>query len=77
MEKKVNKREHINELLPDYWEFSVSLRATFVIPELDFLMWKGVFRPLVLSCVYFIILLYYSLFLFYHVQITVSQYMLP
>lgn len=61
MEKKVNKREHINEILPYYWGFPVSLRPTFVIPELKFLIWKGpVFRPWVLACVYFIILLYYS-----------------
>ena len=46
MEKKVNKREHINEILLYYWGFPVSLRLTFVILELKFLVWKGpVFRP--------------------------------
>lgn len=61
MEKKVNKREHISEILPYYWGFSVSLGPTFVILELKFLVWKGpVFRPWVLACVYFIIQLYCS-----------------
>ena len=56
---KVNKKEHINEILPYYWGFPVSLRPTFVILELKFLVWKGpVFRPWVLVCVYVIILLY-------------------
>lgn len=56
----MNKRENINEFLPGYWGLSVSLRLTFLIPEVDFSHVEKI-SLMTISLTMYIILLSFSL----------------